>query len=233
LKVIPSRRKHFMRKLIDFFVKTGKLKDIPRRGWVLRGIKNPGSISDHLFRVAMMAWILGREKKDNLSIAKVIKIALVHDLCELYAGDTTPYDKKNILPEDKRKWPEILDKWPRFSKEEKKQLAGEKHQKEEKGLDKIIEDLPLESRNEIKGLWLEYEAGLTAESRFVKQINRLETLLQALEYGKEDNQQPSRSWWIEAKEIIDDPSLVSFMEALDKSFHFFEEDDAREPVVIN
>jgi len=210
-----------MKKLIEFFIKIGRLRKMVRRGWILIGAKEPASISDHLFRVAMMSWILSKGKKVDFDMTKAIKIALIHDLCELYAGDLTPYDTDSVLPKDKEKWPELFDKWPRFSKEDKERIASERHQKEKESLEKILKDLPSEMADELKGLWLEYESGVSKEARFVKQVNRLETLLQALEYGKEENKRPFKSWWIGTKERIDDPLLLEFMEALDQSFPFF------------
>jgi len=44
-----------MDKTIKFLSELGKLKEMPRRGWVIRDIKNPESIADHTFRVAIMA----------------------------------------------------------------------------------------------------------------------------------------------------------------------------------
>ena len=61
--------------------------------------------------------------------------------------------------------------------------------------------------------------GLTKEARFVKQVNRVETLLQALEYAKESKTRPYKSWWIGSEEKVDDPFLLKFMKALEKKFH--------------
>lgn len=52
--------------------------------------KNPETIAGHTFHEAIMAWILSKEKRTNFNIEKMLKIALIHDLCELYAGDMTP-----------------------------------------------------------------------------------------------------------------------------------------------
>jgi putative hydrolases of HD superfamily len=45
---------------------------------------------------------------------------------------------------------------------------------------------------EIRDLWLEYEAGITNEARMVKEIDRLEMIIQACEYEQSDakNLQP-------------------------------------------
>jgi len=207
-----------MKDFLDFFIKVGKLKKIPRTGWVLIGAKNPESIAEHIFHEAIMAWILGKEKNANLNIDRVIKMALVHDLCELYAGDMTPYD--DILPKNKKEWPELFDKWPRFSKSKKIKDFLKKHKKEKAALIKLTSNLPPKIRKEILDLWLEYENRSTKESHFVKQVGRLTTLLQALEYGKEMGRRPYKSWWVGSEEKIDDPVLLEFMKTLDKKFHY-------------
>jgi len=43
-----------MEELINFFIEVGKLKRMPRRGWVINQIKNPESIAEHIFRAAVM-----------------------------------------------------------------------------------------------------------------------------------------------------------------------------------
>lgn len=207
-----------MEEFLNFFNNIGKLSKIPRRGWELIGIKNPQTIGEHMFRVAIMAWILGKERNINLNMERILKMALIHDLCELYAGDTTPYDYDNILPRDKRKWPKLFDKWPRFSKPEKIKYFLEKHKKEKESLEKLISGLPSTIKKEILGLWLRYEHGSTREARFVKQVNRIETLLQALEYAEESKSRPYKSWWIGSEEKVDDPLLLEFMKSLEKKF---------------
>ena len=205
-----------MNKLVHFFYETGKLKDIPRRGWVLIGMKKPASIMDHSYRMALMTWILGRRKRLNME--RAIKMALVHDLCELYAGDITPYDHGSALPKDKKKWPKLFDTWPRFSKYEKMQNFLKKHKKEQDALKKLTKDIPSEIGEEIISLWRDYEKGTSKEARFVRQINRMETLLQACEYSKETNKRPYNSWWIGSEEHIDDPLLKEFMAEVAKKF---------------
>lgn len=205
-----------MNKLVHFFYEAGKLKDMPRRGWVLIGMKKPASIMDHSYRTALMAWILGRRKKLNME--RTIKMALVHDLCELYAGDITPYDNGLILPKDKKQWPKLFDSWPRFSKDKKMQNFLKKHKKEYEALKKLTKDIPSEIGGEIINLWREYEKGTSKEARFVRQINRMETLLQAFEYSKETNKRPYNSWWVGSEEYIDDPLLKDFMMEMANKF---------------
>lgn len=206
-----------MNKILNFFIEIGKLKKMPRRGWVIRDIKNPESIAEHTFRVAIMAWILGDRKKKNFNMEKLIKMALIHDLCEVYAGDTTPYD--SILPKSKKERQKLMKTWPRFSAQEREHLAAEKYKREKAGLEGLIKDLPLHIKHEIKTLWLDYEKGMSAEGRFFKQTDRMESFLQAVEYWKAYKKPPQKPYWIQAKELYDDPILLEFIDQIDKEFH--------------
>jgi len=205
-----------MKNLIRFFNRVGDLKEISRRGWVINDIKSPESIADHTFRATLMAWILG-SKKRGLKMERLLKMALIHDLCEVYAGDTTPYD--SVLPQNIKDRKEFMKKWPRFSNAQKIKLSKEKHKKEEKGLDKLLKDLPLNLKKEIKNLWMDYEKGLTPEGRFFKQTDRLESFLQSAEYWKKYKKPPQGPWWEWAREFFDDPFSLEFIEEMAKQFH--------------
>lgn len=204
-----------MEELVNFLIEIGKLKGIKRRGWVLRGVKNPESIADHIFRTAIMAWIFSEQKE--LDAERVLKIALVHDLCEVYAGDTTPYD--SLLPKNKKELKKIMKTLPRFSAAKKMELADEKYRREWASLKKLTSKLPTKLKKEIIGLWLDYEEGLTKEGRLVRQVDRIEDLLQALEYWEKDKKFPIKGWWVWAKEFFDESLLLEFMKVLDEKFH--------------
>ncbi|MDP3995724.1 MAG: HD domain-containing protein, partial [bacterium] len=138
-----------MKNILNFLIEVGELKKMPRRGWVLRGIKNPETIAAHTFRMTIMSWILCRKKKLNLD--KVLKMCLIHDICEVRAGDATPYD--NIISGDRKQWKKVFDKWPRFSKKQKEKLFLKKYKKEHSGLKKLIVNLPPDIKKEIYCLW--------------------------------------------------------------------------------
>jgi putative hydrolase of HD superfamily len=204
-------------KLLHFFLEIGKLKKLRRTGWVLRGVKDPESVTDHAFRVVLMGWIFGREKK--LDYERMIKMALVHDLGEVEAGDRTPYD--SLLPKgakDKNR-KKVLLKWPRWTKREKEEKTREKFERELKSLENMIRDLPLLLKKEIKNLWLEYMEGKTKEARVLRQLDKLENLIQALEYERQDRDFPIGPFWIELRERLDDPDLLKFMKALEDHFY--------------
>ena len=89
----------------------------------------------------------------DLNLEKCMKIALVHELGEIYAGDFIPNQ---------------------VSKEEK-------HILEEKAVDSLLNEASFD--NDFKELWLEYENQLSEEAVFVKQVDKLEPMLQAPAFG--------------------------------------------------
>lgn len=204
-----------MEGFIDFLINAGRLKDTKRRGAMLYGKKDVESTAEHTFRMVLMAWIFGERKR--LDIKKVLKMALVHDLCEVYAGDVTPYD--GFLPKDKKERDKFVRTWPVFPHELRKKWYENKYKKEYAGLKKLLSNLPTNLKEEIFRLWLDYEKGLSKEGRFVRQIDRVENLLQAMEYWDKDKKFPTKPWWIHAKEAVDDPLLIEFMEVLDRKFY--------------
>lgn len=206
-----------MKNTLNFLTEVGKLKRKKRRGWIVHGIKNSESTAEHIFRMAILAWILGRKRRLNLE--KVIKMALIHDICEVYAPDETPYDP--LLPKDPRereKIKKILKKWPKFTPAQKRKRVIDKYSKEVKGLEKLTEKLPPDLRAEIRNLWREFELGLSPEGRFVHQADKAENLLQGLEYWEKQGQIQRKLWGRWAKEIFDDPVLIKFFKVLDKRF---------------
>lgn len=203
-----------MEDILNFFIETGKLKRKFRKGWQVHRIKNSESTAEHIFRMTIIAWVLGRKKRLNLE--RVIKIALVHDLCEVYAPDLTPYDP--LLPKDKKKIREVLKHWPKFTPALKIKKHKGKYKSESRALAKLVAKLPPDLKAEIKNFWIDFEKGLTKEGRFVKQVDKVENLLQGLEYWKKYGRIQHKLWMRWIKEILDDPVLLKFVRALEKKF---------------
>jgi len=201
-----------MKEILDFLLKIGKLKGKKRRGWVLHQIKNPETTAEHIFHLAILVWALGREKKLNLE--RAIKLALIHDLCEVYAPDLTPYDP--LLPKDKNKIREVLKKWPKFTPALKIKKEKEKFKLETKGINQLIKKLPKDFRQEIETLWIDFQKKLTKEARFVKQADKLINFLQGMVYWRKYGKIQRKLWirWI--KENIDEPVLLNFLKTIEE-----------------
>lgn len=78
--------------LLDFLSDAGKLKQIPRTGWVESSVPDPESVADHTYRTAMAAMVLSDSL--GLDTLKVLRMALLHDLAEAETGDITPRQKQ-------------------------------------------------------------------------------------------------------------------------------------------
>ncbi|KAK0053919.1 HD domain-containing protein 2 [Biomphalaria pfeifferi] len=140
-------------KFFEYMRLIGQLKQVERTGWVRKGVKNPESVAEHSYRMAMAAFALPRNS--NLDKDKCIKIALVHDMAESIVGDLTP--------------------WCGVSKEEKSK-------KEKEATTHITSLVPDEAGKEMYQLWLEYENQSSPEAQFVKDLDKFEMLVQAYEY---------------------------------------------------
>eukprot|EP01031_Cornospumella_fuschlensis_P044342 gene44342-54225_t len=119
-----------------FFEVVGKLKTLKRTGWVHNGIPLPESVSDHMYRMSMLCFMItdSRVNRDQL-----MKICMVHDLAESVVGDITPHCG--------------------VSKEEKRRL-------EEQALRNIVADINYpDISDEILSLWLAYEEQRSLEAQ--------------------------------------------------------------------
>lgn len=206
--------------ILQFVVNVGKLKRKSRKGWtVLHKIKDSESTADHSFRLAVLAWVLGRKRQD-LNLEKIVKMALLHDVCEVYAPDETPYDALLPADENQEKIAEIIKTRSRtqYTPEQRQERLDKKFASEFTGLEKLAEKLPQDLKTELKSLWLDFTKGLSPEGKFVKQLDKMENLLQAMEYWKEQGQIQRDLWIISAKEWCLDKDLLEFLEEVDKEF---------------
>ncbi|XP_029352035.1 5'-deoxynucleotidase HDDC2 [Echeneis naucrates] len=138
--------------MLKFMKLIGQLKRVPRTGWVYNNVKKPESVSDHMYRMAMMSLTITDPTVDK---DRCIRMALVHDMAECIVGDIAPSDN---VPK------------------------AEKHRREEEAMTHLTSQLPEELKQEIFGLWEEYETQSSPEARLVKQFDLLEMVLQAYEY---------------------------------------------------
>jgi putative hydrolase of HD superfamily len=88
--------------ILDFLNIAANLKTVPRQGWIDKlSIKNPESVADHTYSMAIIGMILSDSQKYNTE--KILKMILLHDLAESITGDLTPEQKskEKIILEDK------------------------------------------------------------------------------------------------------------------------------------
>jgi putative hydrolase of HD superfamily len=215
-KILKSKLKKELENILEFILEIGKLKKMPRLYWILRGIKSPETVAGHIFTLAIMAWIFGKERK-KLNQEKLLKMALCHELSAVYTGDTTPYDR--ILPKEEKEREKVLKKMIRLSKKEKKWIFLTDYKVEKKAIEKLIKKLDSSFKKEILDLWHEYRTRSSLEAKFLGQLNILAVLLQGLFYEKEYKEFTATPLWEWAYENCDDEICVSLMEEMKRKFY--------------
>jgi putative hydrolases of HD superfamily len=141
--------------IIQAYFEFNHLKQLYRQGWLQHGIEPQycESVAEHSFGVALLALFLVDICSLDVDKTKVIQMALIHDLGEVYAGDLTPADG--------------VDK-------------QQKYQLEKNSITQILNKLP--NCSYWIDLWEDYEQGKSPESQFLRQIDQLEMVLQASVY---------------------------------------------------
>jgi putative hydrolase of HD superfamily len=209
-----------MKEIFDFINNIGKLKSDGRRGWRLHDVENPETTAAHTFQTAMLVWMTGKNKKD-FDLDRAIKMALVHDVCEVYSPDLTSYDAAAIDPEKELTKKDIKNIKPikgRPTHKQREKMEKVKNELEKEAMEKLTKELPNQLKEDIFELWNEYEKRVSGESRFVKQADQIINLLQGMEYWKEGHKDIEYNLWIRrAKETIDDPDLLKFLEEIEES----------------
>lgn len=198
--------------LVRFIQLAGRLKRTVRTGWVDRGVpaERVESVADHSFRIALMAW-LAAAGEPSLKRDRVLILALIHDLAEALTGDLTPYD---LAEAEEHRWGDERHAFLNRRHRPSTERAAAKRAAEAAAIAEMSNGLSVAMRDDIAGLWRELEERTTPEARFVKQVDKLETYLQSIEYAAEHPGLPVDSFAAEVSELIDIPSLVALRDAI-------------------
>lgn len=148
---------------LDGYLELYRLKDLVRTGWDLRGVESPESVADHSWGTALLVLRFGVEA--GIAIERALSLAVVHDLVEVRVGD---------IP--RRADPRV----PVVSEEAKRRMESE-------ATAELARELPWP---ELVDLWQEYDDGGSEEARFVRDMNLLDMVLQALFYAREKRLRP-------------------------------------------
>ena len=176
-------------KIIEFFKTANNLKWIERRGWVAKvNVKEPESVADHCYLMALMCMVLADLK--GLNSNKTVKMALLHDLAESIVGDYMPEDVS----------------------------TEKKHEEEGKVIKTILDKLPSRLRPSYGRLWQEYKKRSSKEAALVHQIDKLEMALQANDYlQKGYDAALLRQFFDSASIHVKDKTLLGILNSLKQS----------------
>ncbi len=172
--------------LIAAYFEFNHLKQLYRQGWLQHGVPHARceSVAEHTFGVAVLALFLADAHFPDLDASKVLRMALLHDFGEIYAGDITPadgIDRSEKMRLERHAVRQVLHKLPR-------------------GADYIA-------------LWEEYERGTSPEAQFVRQIDRLEMVLQASVYEHQDLADLSE-FFTSVEQVLSAPTLQVILNEL-------------------
>jgi len=123
------------------------------------------SVADHSWRLALLVMLLERKLSRRMDLNKALKMALIHDIPEVIAGDESPLGEDGTGKSTHA-----------FNKEAKEA----RHESEKRAAKRVFDMLPKEEGKELLGLWLEYERQECFEARVVKALDRIEAFLHVL-----------------------------------------------------
>lgn len=144
--VVSGRRQYLADRISaisDFILELDALKSVNRRTYINNGERVENS-AEHSWHLAMACWAFAELLQDDYDVPKLIKLALLHDLGEIGAGDTFLYSNNR----------------------------DNAHVEERESVKKIASH-PGNPIGGIVDLWEEQESGESKEAKLLKVIDRL------------------------------------------------------------
>ena len=136
-------------KQLAFSLEIDKVKNIFRQTHLSDNGRNEND-AEHSWHMAVMAYLFKEYANEEIDIAKVMLMCLIHDIVEIDAGDTYAYDAESL----------------------KTQKAREDAAKE-----RIFSMLPEEQAREFIEIFDEFEAYETSESKFAHAMDNIQPLI--------------------------------------------------------
>ena len=169
-----------------------KLKATHRNNRTLDAYRFENS-AEHSWQGALMALVFREYIPEEVNLEKVMSMLLIHDLGEIYAGDTFIFDDVG---------------------------KSDSYHRELESLKISLDKLPSDQQESFLGLWQEFETGISVEAKYARVLDALVPLLNHLEVAQpHDNphgltksqviakksfiQEISETLWELAQEVID------------------------------
>lgn len=134
---------------LRFLVELDKMKSILRQSPIYSGERREND-AEHSWHITVMAMVLREYAPEPIDLGHVLEMLTVHDLIEIYAGDTFAYDAAG---------------------------NADKAARESAAADRLYALLPPDQGPYYRALWEEFDAMETPEARFAAMTDRLEPLL--------------------------------------------------------
>ncbi|MGW7294828.1 HD domain-containing protein [Streptomyces xiamenensis] len=147
---------------VHFLFEMGMLKRAKRSGWWIAGVKDPETIAEHSFRVALIGATLAY--MEGADAARVALLCTLHDTQETRVGDIPWIGRRYVTAAS-------------HSDVTRDQLS-QAHPAVAKGFQAVVD---------------EYEAAATTEAKVARDADKLECMIQGLEYLAQ-GYQPAQEW---------------------------------------
>lgn len=134
---------------LQFLTEIDKMKDVFRRNVTIKA-RRPENDAEHSWHMALCALVLAEYAPPGADVGRAIAMALVHDLVEVYAGDTFCYDQAG---------------------------NATKAAREQAAADRIFGMLPADQGTAYRALWEEFDAMDTPDSQFAAAVDRLQPFI--------------------------------------------------------
>jgi putative hydrolase of HD superfamily len=131
---------------LKFTAEIDKMTSILRRTMLIDKSRREND-AEHSWHIAVMALLFEEYASEPVDIGHAIKMCVVHDLIEIYAGDTFAYDVEG---------------------------NKSKAEREEKAADRLFALLPEEQGAYIRALWEEFDGMETADSKYAACLDRIQ-----------------------------------------------------------
>ena len=138
-----------LKRQLDFALEIDQEKNVFRQTHLSGHGRNEND-AEHAWHMAVMAYVLREYANEEVDIAKVMLMCLIHDIVEIDAGDTYAYDEEGLRTQKAR---------------------------EDAAKERIFSILPDDQKSELTAVFDEFEEYRTAEARFAHAMDNLQPLL--------------------------------------------------------
>ena len=138
-----------LKKQLDFSLEIDKEKNVFRQTHLSEHGRNEND-AEHAWHMAIMAYLLREYANEEVDIAKVMLMCLIHDIVEIDAGDTYAYDTERIATQKVR---------------------------EDAAKERIFSLLPDDQKAEMISLFDEFEEYQSPEAKFAHAMDNLQPLI--------------------------------------------------------
>lgn len=149
LNPLPDEIGARLRAQLEFIAEADKLKTILRASPLAAADRREND-AEHSWHLALMVLLLAEYADEPIDVGHAIKLVIIHDMVEIYAGDSPVFDAAAVVDQVER------------------EIAA---------AERLFTMLPPDQAGEIRALWDEFEAAQTPEARFCKAMDRLEPML--------------------------------------------------------